>query len=80
VIGAKREGSCAARVVTGEFAERDETCFKKRLRMHGVFLERIQIRGLLTNEGFTSQSQWLVRGPGIVRRQDNETGEIEAGR
>ncbi len=66
--------------MAGEFAERDETCFGKRLRMPGIFLEGIQILGLHTNEGVTCQNQRLVRGPGIVRRQDNETGDIEAGR
>ena len=58
--------------MAGEFAEREETCFGKRLRMPGIFLEGIQILGLHTNEGVTRQNQRLVRGPGIVRRQDNE--------
>jgi len=75
-----REERCPRRVVAGEFAGRDETCFGKRLRMPGTFLEGIRILGLHTNEGDTCQNQRLVRGPGIVSRQDDETGDIEAGR
>ena len=42
--------------MTGKFAERDETCFGKRLRMPGIFLEGIQILGLLTNEGVIGEN------------------------
>jgi hypothetical protein len=76
----RRQEMCARRVVPGEFAERDETCFGKRLSMPGIFLERIQILGLHTNEAVSCQKQRLVRAPGFVRRQDNKTGDIEAGR
>jgi hypothetical protein len=41
--------------VAGEFAERDETCSGKRVRMPGIFLDTIQILGLHTNEGVTCQ-------------------------
>jgi len=80
VNGEKREERCPRRVVAGEFAERDETCLGKRLRMPGIFLERIQILGLHTNEGVTCQNGRLVRGPGIVRRRDDEIGDIGAER
>jgi hypothetical protein len=73
----KGEERCPRRVLAGEFAERDETCFGKRSGIPGIFLEGIQILGLDTNEGVTCQSQRLVQG--IVRRQGNETGDIEAG-
>jgi hypothetical protein len=53
----KREERCPTRVVAGEVAERDETCFGKRLRMPGIFLEGIQILGLHTNEDVTCQNQ-----------------------
>ncbi len=80
VIREEWEERCPRRVVAREFAERDETCFGKRLRMPGIFLEGIRILGLHTNEGVTCQDRTLVRGPGIVRRQADETGDIEAGR
>jgi hypothetical protein len=76
----KREETCPRRVVAGELALRDETCFGKRVRRPEIFVERVRILGLHTNEDVTRQSQTLVRSPGIVRRQDNETGDIEAGR
>ena len=60
--------------MAGEFAERDENCFGKRLRMPRIFLGGIQILGLDTNEAVTCQNQRRLRGPGIVRRQDNESG------
>ena len=66
--------------MAGEFATRDETCFGKRLRMPGIFLEGIQILGLRTNEGATCQNHRLVRGPSIVRRQEKESGDMPAGR
>jgi hypothetical protein len=76
----KREETCPSRVVAGEFAERDETCFGKRLRVPGIFVEGIRILGLRTNEEVTRESQRLVRSPAIVRPQDNETRTIEIGR
>ena len=60
--------------MAGEFAARDETCFEKRLRMPGIFLAEIQILSLYTNDRVTCQHQRIVRGPGIVRRQDIEDG------
>jgi hypothetical protein len=77
----KREKRCPRRAVAGEFAERVETCSDKPLRMPGIFLEEIQILGLRTKERVNGcQNQRLVRCPGIVRGQDNETADTEAGR
>ncbi len=76
----KRENSCPSRVVAGEFAGRDEICSGKRLRVLGILAEGVRFLGLRANEQVTRQSERLVRRPGIVRPQDNETGEIEAGR
>ena len=76
----KREETCPSRVVAGEFAERDETCFGKRLRVPEIFVEGVRILGLRANEEVTRLSERLVRGSGTVRPQDDETGKIEAGR
>src|ERR1700730_1935409 len=59
----RKQERCPRRVVAGEFAERNETCFGKRLSMPGIFLEGIQILGLHTNEGVICQNQRLARGP-----------------
>jgi hypothetical protein len=76
----KREETCPSRVVAGEFAERDETCVGKRLRVPGIVAEGVRILGLRTNEEVTRESQRHVRSPTIVSPQDNETRTLEIGR